>query len=244
MSTKNFTLRLIFIMGILLLIGSSGVYAQRGRGHSHWRGHSSYYGPRFHSYSRSYASIGFGFNARYHSGYYRPYHSYYRGVRPYFGFRIGVLPFGYHRIYVGAYPYYYYNGIYYSPYGNNDYRVVAPPLGAIVPELPGDAQDVIIDGQKYYVVDGTYYRQEMDKDNRIEYRVVGVNGVLNTDTNNSNPASDNYGSNIGDRINKLPADCRAVTIHGKKYYEAPSGIYYEEIISPNKIEYEVVGTPE
>ncbi|MEJ0106276.1 MAG: DUF6515 family protein [Bacteroidota bacterium] len=244
MGTKNYTIRFIFIMGILLLLFNSGVLAQRGRGHSYRYGygyrHSYYHGPRVYSFAHPYVSIGYrGINYRHYGGYfYRPFRGYYRAVIPPFGFYISILPSGYRRIYVDHYPYYYYNGIYYSPYGNG-YKVVAPPLGARVPELPRDAQAVIIDGQKYYVLDGTYYQEEIVNDNDVDYVVVGRNGVLNNADNSAND-----GSKIGDRVSRLPADCRAVVISGKKYYESPDGIYYEKIISPNKVEYEVVGKPD
>jgi len=106
--------------------------------------------------------------------------------------------------------------------------------------LPGDAQAVVIDGQKYYVSDGTYYKEEIDADNKLWYTVVGVNGELQPDNElGENPAT--MGDRVGDRVEKLPQGCRTIVISGKKYFEAPSGLYYEEIISPNKVYYEVVG---
>jgi len=243
-------------VGILLLIFNSGALAQRGWGHSYRHGysygrgygHSYYHGPRVYSYVHPYVSIGYrGIHYRHYGGYfYRSFPGYYRAVIPPFGFHISILPPGYRRIYVGHYPYYYYNGIYYSPY-DNGYKVVAPPLGARVTELPRDAQAVIIDGQKYYVWDGTYYQEEIVNDNEIEYIVVGRNGNVNGDANsNADENADvrTNGSEIGDRVSKLPPDCHVVVISGKKYYESPDGIYYEEIISPNKVEYEVVGKPD
>ncbi|MES1219556.1 MAG: DUF6515 family protein [Bacteroidota bacterium] len=245
MSAKNYTQKLILIMGIALLIVGTGADAQRGYGRSYRHyghyGRDYYYGPRVHSFYHPYFSVGFGgLNYRYYGGYYyRPFGGYYRAVIPPFGIRITVLPPGYHRIYVGSYPYYYYNGIYYSPTERNDYKVVAPPLGAQVPDLPADAQPVIIDGQKYYTLNGTYYVEERDADNKLSYTVVGVNGELNTG-NNANE-NNNQVDRVGDKVNQLPANSKAIIISGKKYFEAPSGLYYEEIISPNKRYYEVVG---
>ncbi len=257
MSTKNSTRRLIFTMGISLLIFTIHADAQhvrsvpgfgRGYGHGYGRGygygHSYFHGPRFYSH----VSVGFGGYRGYYGGgyYYRPYrYGYgYRSWYPRFGVRIAVLPPFYYRFYLGPDPYYYYNGIYYSPYGNNGYRTVPPPLGARVPELPGDAKEVVIDGQKYYEFEGTYYQEEITSDNKREYVVVGINGELNTAKGSTTTPNDEYSDKIGDRVSKLPPDCRSVVINGKKYYESPDGIYYEEKISPNKVEYEVVGKPE
>ena len=234
MSAKNYTQKLIFIQSMVLLIFTTGADAQRGWGRPYRHGHTYYHGPWG---VRPFVSLGFrGMNSRHHSRYfYRPFSGYYRAIAPPFGVRIAILPPGCHRIYAGPDSYYYYNGTYYSPSDRNDYKVVAPPLGAKVPELPKDAQAVVINGQKYYELDGTYYKEEIAVNNELWFTVVGINGELNTD----NTSADN--PKIGDRVAKLPADCKAVVISGKKYFEAPSGLYYEEIISPNKVEYEVVG---
>jgi len=250
MSTKIYLKRLIFIMGIFLLIFTVHAEAQHvrsvpgfGRGYHHSYGRSYFHSPRVYSY----ISVGFGGYHRYYGGYnYRPYR-YYNHYRPWFpriGVHIAVLPPFYYRFYMGPDPYYYYNGTFYSPYGSNGYRTVQPPLGASVPELPRDAREVTIDGQKYYEFEGTYYQETITKDNKREYVVVGTNGELNTGKGNTTNPNDEYSDRIGDRVSKLPPDCRQVVINGKKYYQSPDDIYYEEIISPNKVEYEVVGKPE
>ena len=66
----------------------------------------------------------------------------------------------------------------------NQYQVVAPPLGAVVNKLPSGAKVRVIDGQKYYELNGTFYKEEVDQDNRLSYRVVGTDGVLNTNPDN------------------------------------------------------------
>jgi hypothetical protein len=236
-------------MGIFLLIVTTHAEAQRGHwgrgfGRGHVYGHAYFHGPRFYSHF----SFGYGGYHRYRGGYYgyyRPYGYYhYRPWFPRFGVRLAVLPPFYYRLYVGPDPFYYYNGTFYSPYGNNEYTTVEPPLGARVPELPGDAKEVVIDGQRYYEFEGTYYQEEITSDNKKQYVVVGIHGELNTGKGNNSNANDEYSDRVGDRVSKLPPDCRAVRINGKKYYESPGGTYYEEIISPNKVEYEVVGKPD
>ena len=247
MSTRNYTQKSVWILGIVLLLATAGAEAQRGWGrpYRHHHGYNRYYGPRIYAFPRSYVSVGFaGIHYRYYGGYfYRPFPGYFRAVAPPIGVHISILPPGCRRIYVGSYPYYYYNGTYYSPSErSHEYTVVSPPYGAKVPELPADAQAVVIDGQKYYVLDGTYYKEEIDADNKLWYTVVGLNGELGSDgAREENRANDDR---VGDRVDKLPEGCRTIVISGKKYFESPSGLYYEEVISPNKVYYEVVGKPD
>ena len=84
---------------------------------------------------------------------------------------------------MGPNPYYYFNGIFYRPHANQ-YQVVAPPLGAVVNKLPSGAKVRVIDGQKYYEQNGTFYKEEVDQNNRLSYKVVGTDGVLNTNPDN------------------------------------------------------------
>jgi hypothetical protein len=137
---------------------------------------------------------------------------------------------------MGPNPYYYYNGIYYRPHGN-EYEVVAPPLGAVVDKLPPGAKVKVIDGQKYYELNGTYYKEDFNANNELSYTVVGTDGVLNTDGQEGLT----YEPVIGDRIDKLPADSRPVVIQGEKLYNTPSGLYYKEVYEGNKLYYELVG---
>jgi len=243
MGIKNSMQRLILTMSVFLLIFSTASNAQRGWGRHH--GHGYHHSSRVYSYRHPYASVGFrtGYYRHYGGYYYRPHYGFYRPFVPHFGVRVMLLPRGYRRIYAGAYPYYYYGGVYYAPLPGRGYQTVKPPTGARISELPGDAQAVIIDGQQYYVFDGTYYKEVITNDNRTEYEVVSTGGVIDRERTDSD-VPDNYDSQIGDRVNKLPSGSRSVIIKGKKYYESPDGIYYEEIVSPNKVEYELVGKPD
>ncbi len=241
MKLKNYTIRLLVILPILFL-ASADLQAQWGRGHYRYHSRAYYHGPRVYSFARPYVSVGFrGVSYRYYGGYfYRPFPGYYRAVAPPFGISITVLPPGYRRVYAGSYPYFYYNGTYYSEKKPKRYEVVEPPLGARVPELPKDASVKVIDGKKYFEYDGTFYKEEVTDNNETWYTVVGTDGVL--DTGNNDTIADNQeGPKIGDRVDKLPENARAVVISGKKYYQTPDGLYYEEVISPNKVYYEVVG---
>jgi hypothetical protein len=42
----------------------------------------------------------------------------------------------------------------------------------------------VIDGQKYYEQNGTFYKEQVDQNNRLSYKVVGTDGVLNTNPDN------------------------------------------------------------
>ncbi len=235
MKTQHYAYFFLLTLVACLVFSSTG-FAQRGRYNRGY--HRNYYHQRNYSYIRPYVSVHFNnYNYRYRQGYfYRPYESVFQVVIPPFGVRIATLPFGYRSFYIGPAPYYYYNGIYYRPWAN-EYEVVAPPLGAIVNELPPGAKMKVIDGQKYYELNGTYYKEEINENNELSYTVVGTDGVLNTDgQENISPEPQ-----IGDRIDKLPADSKAVVIQGEKLYSTSSGLYYKEVIEGNKVYYELVG---
>ena len=138
---------------------------------------------------------------------------------------------------MGPHAYYYYNGIYYRPHAN-EYEVVPPPLGAVIDELPPGTKLKIIDGQKYYELNGTYYKEQMNDGDQLSYKVVGTDGVLNTDQGNESVSSEPA---IGDTIDELPADSKSVVINGEKLYSTPSGLYYKKVIHQNRVHYELVG---
>lgn len=242
---KHFKLSLLMFVTLLL---SVGVFAQRGRGH---------YKP-YKSYHRNYVSIRvaprYNYRPAYRS-YYRPapvYRPRYRTVYrnpiayahfgPVFGVRINVLPIGYSRVYVGSVPYYYNQGIYYRSYNSGGYEIVAPPLGASVNRLPSNAKVTIIDGQKYYELGGTYYQEEIAENNKIFYRVVGTDGVLNTDNADQDEELNAYDEavpSLGSRFDELPGDAKLQVINQQKYFVTASGIYYKEVIEGDKLRYEV-----
>jgi hypothetical protein len=252
MNTAKFFFRLLTLLLITVVI-SSNLNAQRGRRYeSRSRGYHSYY-------SRPIVSIGFNYRNYGYYPYYAPAYRYYPGGL-YFGMHIGALPFGYSSIYVGPHLFYYYDGIYYRSYGDDQYEVTPPPIGAKIPELPCNAKPVVIDGKKYYESNGTYYKEEITDSNDVLYKVVGIDGKLNTDntinsdnnnngsnnnnsdSNNSNTQNDDRsGVKIGDRVDELPTDSKVVVINKQKYFQSPSGYYYQEVVDGNTIHYEVVG---
>ena len=242
---KTIKISVLTSLAILLTIGS---YAQRGRGYN-------YHPNRNYYHHRSYVSVNVGPRYNYRP-YYRPapvyrYRSAYRPsyrsrpayvhFGPVFGFRLNVLPFGYSRIYVGGNPYYYNEGVYYRNY-NNSYEVVAPPLNATVNKLPSNATVTVINGQKYYQVGGTFYQEAFTENNKLSYRVVGTDGVLDTGNSDEEQQLNTYDKEIpalGSRYDELPADSRVQVINQQKYFASPGGVYYKEVIEGDKIRYEV-----
>ena len=95
-------------------------------------------------------------------------------VAPPIGLFINVMPYGYRRIMVNNYPYYYYNGTYYQ-YRNSNYYVVSPPVGAVVESLPPGYQTLTIDGETYYTIDGAQYKPVVEDNGEIWYQVIKAN---------------------------------------------------------------------
>jgi hypothetical protein len=186
------------------------------------------------SYRPGYGRPGYGYRPGYGRSYYRPYYSYYNFYRPFLGFRIGVLPYGYYPFYYGANQFYYSGGLFYQQ-NNSQYEVVTPPVGAEVPNLPSDANLVTINGVDYYEYKGVYYTQKENADGKSVYVVAGKDGILNT----TDGPVDMH--NIGDIINQLPEGCREVTIKNEKYFVSPDDVYYEEIVDGTNITYRVIG---
>jgi hypothetical protein len=44
---------------------------------------------------------------------------------------------------------------------------------------------IVINGEKFYELNGTYYKDEIRNNGELWYRVMGKNGVVNTDRDNS-----------------------------------------------------------
>lgn len=268
---KCFT-RFILVI-VLVLIFTSDTSAQNGGYYNNrYGGRNFNSGLRYNNY-KNYISIGIGYSGYrgYGSsyGYGSPY-AYYPNYRyqpfyrqpsafihfgPAFGLRVNVLPFGYDPFYIGRDPYYYYEGIYYKPNSNEGYEVTAPPLGATVKHLPAGTKPTVINGQEYYELGGTFYSKETNAKNKLQYVVVGTNGVLNTGAENlvepentSTSAVPNAAPDTTPQpanLNQLPPGSKAVIISGQKYYLANSGVYYQEITDANNtVSYKAAGGSE
>lgn len=259
-SKSNF--RLVIMLAIMLSF-SAVASAQHGRHNNNDRRysynnyHNNYhYAPvrfttPYHSYRPNYYSRPVYRPNYYHPIYRLPHYSHYG---PIFGFHLSILPFGYSTIYVGRSPYYYNEGVYYRPYANGGYEVTAPPLGAEVTRLPSGAKATVIDGEKYYELGGTFYQEDISSDNKVNYKVVGTDGVLNTGNNEQDAPivnnNNDYNNNnnyvapaVGSRVDQLPQGSKVVVINQQKYYLSSEGTYYQEVIEGNSIRYEVTSTP-
>lgn len=247
----------LVLTGLLSIVMLQAANAQRGGrgGGGHFGGGSrssfgSFTGPSSHSSfgSRSVTSFrsGVGYRAGigYHGGaFYRPGLGYYG--YPHLGYYRGFLPFGYYPFYWGPDLYYYYGGVFYSPYDGGGYQVTTPPVGAGVPTLPSNAQPIKIDGIQYYEVDGVYYKETVDDKGKKLYVVAGKDGVLNTDAGATDPNATDAAPKIGDIVNQLPDNCRKVILNGKKYYVSPNDIYYEKVTDPNgNVGYRIASLPD
>jgi hypothetical protein len=243
----------LFLTGLLSVLMITTASAQRGGrgggggfhfggGSSAFHGSSAIGGVRAGVGFRS--GVGYFAGRGFHSGaFYRPGFGYYG--YPHIGFYLGVLPFGYYPFYWGSSLYYYYGGVFYSPYDNGGYQVTAPPIGAGVPTLPDNARPIKIDGVQYYEVDGVYYKETVDDKGKKIYVVAGRDGVLNTGDNVTDPNASVAYPKVGDLVNQLPDDCRKVILNGKKYYVSPDGIYYEKVTDPNgNTAYRIASLPE
>ncbi|MBI1782966.1 MAG: hypothetical protein HYR66_16615 [Sphingobacteriales bacterium] len=231
----------IYLTIFLFLFLATAVSAQRWHREGGYRHYDREYWHR--PTVRAYVGIG---NIGYRP-YYRP--SYYYGYRrPSIGVVISVLPVGFRTFYLGPDPYYYYGGAYYRPYNNNHYEVIDAPVGARIPELPAGAKVEVINGQKFYQYDGNYYKEVITDKGEILYEVVGKNAVLNTNEGavKTDPAPSTEktvvtNEAIGKETEKLPDNSKTIVINQQKYFQSPSGYYYQEVIKDNKISYKIVG---
>jgi hypothetical protein len=166
------------------------------------------------------------------NGFYHPY------VYPQIGIVVRTLPVGYYSFVWNTYPYYYADGLFYQCYADGNYKIAAPPIGAEVPSLPLDSEIITIDGNPYYEYKGIYY-ESVIRDGKFAYKVVGKDGILNTDRQ-TDPAL----PLVGDMTDQLPDGSHRVTLSGKPYWVTPDEVYLEEVKKDNKTSYRVVWVPE
>jgi Family of unknown function (DUF6515) len=150
-------------------------------------------------------------------GYRGNYGSYY-GHGAYFmkGPRYTFLPRRSVSIYYGGFPYYFYDGLFYSYY-YGFYQPIFPPIGLTLGFLPFGYYSFYMDGLPYYYYNGIYYRPYGDD----EYQVV-------------DPP-------MGASVYSLPEGARAVVINGQKMYELNGTYYVEDKDANGRTIYTVVG---
>ena len=140
--------------------------------------------------------------------------------------------------------YYYYGGIFYSPYDGGGYEVTTPPVGAAVPDMPDGAKAIKINGQQFYELNGVYYKAVVNDAGKTMYQVAGRDGVLNTDDNGAGIAPDDAAPKVGDIVNELPDGCRKIVLNGKKYFVSPNGIYYQVFVDQQgNVGYRIASIP-
>lgn len=198
---------------------------------------TNYRGPVNHRPYYSRPGYGYGYGYGYRAPFYGRFYNYYR---PYIGFSLSVLPFGYYPFYFGNTQFFYSGGLYYRQY-EREYKVVVPPVGAEVPSLPEDAQEVTVNGQVFYEYKGVYYQSRENAEGNTVYVIAGKDGVLNTADGNAPSDNPNDGVRIGDEVEQLPEGSAEVTLKGAQYFVSPDGVYYEKFITDEKVSYKVVG---
>jgi len=167
------------------------------------------------------------------TGFYHPY------VYPQVGIVVPTLPAGYYSFVWNTYPFYYCDGLFYQSYADGNYKIAAPPVGAEVPSLPIDAEILTIDGNPYYEYKGIYYESVMHEDGKTAYKVIGKDGILNT-----NSQVDPALPLVGDMTDQLPDGSHRITLSGKTYWVTPEEVYLEEVKKDETTSYRVVWVPE
>lgn len=212
--------------------GGGGFHGSSGGGFHSFSGRSFNSGSHFANSGHVMAGGAFHGAVAYHrGGFYRAGFGYYG--YPHLGFYLGILPYGYYPFYWDDMLYYYYGGVFYTPYDGGGYQVTTPPLGASVPSLPEGSRSIVINGQQFYELNGVYFKAVTNDQGKAIYEVAGRDGVLNTDGSNAAPQVDTSTPQVGDIVNELPDNCRKVTLNGKKFFVSPNGIYYQPFTDAN-----------
>ena len=131
---------------------------------------------------------------------------------------VAVIPAGALTIKTKTNPYYFHQGVYYTP-RNNAYVVVRPVAGVRIHVLPVGYRRVVLGPRNYYYYYGTFYTQ-VDKSDEYETTDAPVGAV----------------------VDALPDGYEVKTIDGTEYYVLDN-VYYAEVETDeveDGIGYEVV----
>jgi hypothetical protein len=132
--------------------------------------------------------------------------------------KIYQLPANYRRINHRGNPFFFADGLFYSPYGNY-YRPIVPPIGIRLNVLPRGYWSFNYGGFPYFYYSGVFYRSFNN-----EYQVV-------------DPP-------VGAIVPSVPADANISFVEGERIYEY-NGIYYkEEVGFDGRMRYRVEGREE
>ena len=183
---KAFIVILALLSGIVLMANVTVANAQRQvSGGGSYGGHGGGHGGGYGGYHGGYS----GWHGGYHGGYYG-WHGGYHGGWYYGGWwypwaaTIAFLPFYYQTIWIGGYPYYYADGVYYAP-APGGYMVVSPPQGAVnqgTPSAPSSGQLFI------YPRNGQSEKQLAEDRYQCHSWAVGQTGYDATSPQSSGPS--------------------------------------------------------
>ena len=125
---------------------------------------------------------------------------------PRWGSFIGVAPAAAIVIRTGLHPYYFHNGIYYSP-RNNSYVVVRPAPGIRIRVLPKGFRTIRVGPRKYYYYYGTFYSRVNSEEFEVSQAPPGA------------------------IVDAIPEGYEVRNVNGTEYYVLDD-VYYSEIETP------------
>jgi hypothetical protein len=235
-------------------IGARG-YANRGGrysygGRTYFRGGYGYrgYGGFRFGFGWGYPHFGLYFNLLpygyypfywnslpyYYSGgvFYRPYNGGYEVSAPPLGASVPNLPSDAQSIVIDGIQYYEANGVYYQPdvddSGKTIYVVVGRD-GVLNTDNGGGSQPATGDNYDPASANPQANSNAQVQQNQNPPQVQTQQGGITL--------------KVGDNVDKLPDDCRKVTINKKKYYVSPDNIFFEEYSDASGSGYKVASVP-
>ncbi len=156
----------------------------------------------------------------YRSGNYRNNNYYYRSgydrrIYVMGGPRYNYRPYNSVSVYLGGYPYYYSDGLFYDYYSGY-YQPIYPPFGIRISTLPFGYSRIYVGLNPFYYYNGVFYRNYEDN-----YEVIDAP--------------------MGATVSSLPRGAKSVVINGEKFYELNGTYFKEDRNSKGKVIYVVVG---
>ncbi|HVO68364.1 MAG TPA: DUF6515 family protein [Syntrophales bacterium] len=162
-----FAVILAALSGIMLLGFSNQASAQR---------HVFVPSGSYSGYHGGYGGYHGGWYGGYHGGWHGGYRGWYYGGWWYpWAAVVPFLPFYYQTIWIGSYPYYYADGIYYAP-APGGYMVVSPPQGTVSQESPSAPSTPSVDKLFIYPRKGQSEKQQAEDQYQCHLWAVGQTG--------------------------------------------------------------------
>jgi hypothetical protein len=136
---------------------------------------------------------------------------------------IASLPPRYETVKVSGTTYYYADGAYYQPAGDQ-YQVVPAPVGATVENAPSQVTNVYVNGAEYGYSDGAYYDVKPPADEASE------------------PTFEVVAPPVGATVPELPEEAEKQTV-GEQDYFVYANSWYQPFYSGSSVVYMVVEKP-